>query len=102
MAKRLTGGAKTGEKIMKNLNIFTYDFNPNESEACKYHFDIAFGKQKGYMKIIIDEETGEIKQNTLIDCKNLDRPLGAYNDDTLYDVARMLLRKYDLGSYKNI
>lgn len=90
MPIRLTGSAGTGEKILKNLELFDFKFKKLDESV--YTFDVKFGTQNGWMTI--REVDGKITDVTL-DCK-FSRPLGAYNDKgrDLYKVAEYVLDEY--------
>ncbi len=85
MAKRLTGGAGTGKKIIKYWNNFNFYFERMEDST--YFFKIKFFNQEGYMNIKYLD--GVIKEITM-DC-NFDRPLGYYNDSSLGAVGMRMM-----------
>lgn len=85
--KRLSGSVGTGEKILKNLELFNFKFNNIEENT--YAFDVKFGNQDGWLTIrAIDEKITDVT----LDC-SFPRPLGAYNDKGLYKVAEYVLEK---------
>lgn len=98
MAKRLSGSAGTGKKIIENLNLFNYTYTGSEklSEGktlCK--FDWSFDNyQSGNINIKLRPD-GSIDESSLINCRQnpreFSRPLGAYNDPSLYDIFGMIL-----------
>lgn len=98
MAKRLSGSANTGKKIMQNLTLFKYTYNGSEplSEGkTLYKFDWSFDSyQSGNISIELRPD-GTIDESSQINCRKnpreFSRPLGAYNDHSLYDVFRMML-----------
>lgn len=92
MAKRLSGSAGTGKKIMQNLDLFDFDIQSPENVTDKdfYAFTWTFGNQSGTAVINLTDD-GFINQSSTLNCHNFQRPLGAYNDNTLYDVFGMML-----------
>ena len=106
MPKQLSGSAGTGKKIMQDLNLFNYTYNGSEvlSESDTLHkFDWSFDNyQSGNISIVIKPD-GTIDSSSLINCKqnhrDFLRSLGAYNDSSLYDVFKMMLRSHNI-SYK--
>lgn len=99
---KLTGNAGTGERILKNWNLFSFEFdnqsytrNSQDGFENHYPYKIKFGDQIGHMNIIVEDK--KISSSTVIDC-DFEKPLGAYNDTTnfndgLYEVARRMLRE---------
>ncbi len=102
MPKRLSGSAGTGKKIMQNLNQFSFNYRNSENIAEKvfYTFDWSFGNQSGSAVIKLTD-SGYIDQSSTLNCNkncyDFSRPLGAYNDDTLYDVFGMMLRSQNIN-----
>lgn len=102
MAKRLSGSAGTGKKIMQNLNEFTFDYQGSENIAGKdfYTFNWTFGNQSGTAVIELTD-TGCIDQSSTLNCKknhyDFMRSLGAYNDSSLYDVFGMMLDSQNIS-----
>lgn len=96
MPKRLNGSAGTGKKIMKNRELFDYSFIKSDSsaETPKYYFNWSFEHQQGTAVITLTEK-GLIDQSSTLNCdeytREFARPLGAYNDPSLYDVFAMML-----------
>lgn len=98
MLKRLSGSANTGKKIMQNQNLFNYTYNGSEKLSdgkTLYKFDWSFDNyQSGNISIEL-RPGGTIDKSSLINCcqnpREFSRPLGAYNDPSLYDVFRMML-----------
>lgn len=90
MAKILTGSANDGEKIMKNLDIFSYEFVGKEDNI--YKFKVAFAEQKGAFNISMNGQTINESSTLSIDDKRFLRPLGIYNDPSLLEVAKMLMK----------
>lgn len=92
MAKRLSGSAGTGKEIMQNLKEFTFNYQGSENVANKdfYTFNWTFGNQSGTAVIELTD-TGCIDQSSTLNCHDFQRPLGAYNDPSLYNVFRMML-----------
>ena len=96
MPKRLNGSADTGKKIMDNWDNFSYSYRGSDNttnEIC-YNFDWSFGNQSGTAVIFLTKNKC-IDQASTLNCNEkthgFSRPLGAYNDSSLYDVfARML------------
>lgn len=97
MGKYLNGSAKTGEKIMKNQDLFTYKLtgSDNVSGAVIYHFSWRFdGQQFGH--IGIEVKNHKISNSSLIDTDNqsphgFGRPLGLYNDPSLEQVFSTMM-----------
>ena len=92
MGKYLNGSAGTGDKIAKNLSLFTY--NLTESSADFYRFRWSFGGQFGQIAITVKD--GKMSNSSLIDTDDssphkFDRPLGIYNDTTLVPVFTSML-----------
>ena len=96
MPKRLNGSANTGKKIMNNLDAFSYSYiGPDNSTSTTYYrFDWSFGSQSGTAVISLTKDN-HIDQSSTLNCDqnryDFLRPLGAYNDQTLYDVFAMML-----------
>ncbi len=63
-------------------------------------FDWFFGNQSGSAVIELTD-SGYIDQSSTLNCNkncyDFSRPLGAYNDDTLYDVFGMMLRSQNIN-----
>ena len=102
MAKRLSGSANTGKKIMQNQNLFKYTYNGSEQSGNNmlHKFDWSFDNyQSGYISIELLPD-GKISQFSLMGCNNNQREfvsiLGAYNDPSLYNIFRLMLQ------YQNI
>ena len=98
MPKRLNGSAGTGKKIMQNLNQFSFNYQSSENLAEKvfYTFDWSFGNQSGNAVIQLTDSR-YIDQSSTLNYYDFSRPLGAYNDDTLYDVFKMMLRSQNIN-----
>lgn len=97
MAKRLSGSANTGKKITQNQNLFKYTYNGSEQYGNNmlHKFDWSFDNyQSGNISIELRPD-GTIDESSQINCRQnpreFSRPLGAYNDHSLYDVFRMML-----------
>ena len=98
MPKRLTGSPGTGKKIMQNPTLFHYTYNGSEplSEGkIVYKFNWSFDNyQSGNISIELRAD-GTIDESSLINCRQnpreFSRPLGVYNDSSLYVVFRMML-----------
>ena len=100
MSKHLSGSPGTGEKIMKNISLFHYNFIQSEEQGegedkTLYKFKWSFDNYHSGIISIIIRSDGTIDESSLIIClqniRNSSRPLGAYNDSSLYNVFRMLL-----------
>lgn len=104
MPKRLNGSTGTGKKIMQNIDIFNYTYDGCEPSGNNtlHKFNWTFGNQSGYASITLTPE-GTIDPSSLMNCavnqSDFRRPLGAYNDNTLYDVFRKMLQSQNI-SYK--
>ncbi len=102
MPKRLNGSAGTGKKIIKNIKDFNYHYKDVEKVSGKdfYPFPWTFGDQSGTAVISLTDD-GFIDQSSTLNCDtnrhDFRRPLGAYNDDTLYDVFRMMLDSQNIS-----
>lgn len=96
MPKRLNRSANTGQKIMNNLDTFSYSYigPDNSTSTTNYRFDWSFGSQSGTAVISLTEDN-RIDQSSTLNCDqnryDFLRPLGAYNDPTLHDVFAMML-----------
>ena len=96
MPKRLNGSANTGKKIMNNLDAFSYSYigPDNSTSTTNYRFKWSFGSQSGTAVISLTKDN-HIDQSSTLNCDqnryDFLRPLGAYNDQTLYDVFAMML-----------
>ena len=96
MPKRLNGSANTGKKIMNNLDAFSYSYigPDNSTSTTNYRFKWSFGSQSGTAVISLTKDN-HIDQSSTLNCDqnryDFLRPLGAYNDQTLYDVFAMTL-----------
>lgn len=105
MSKRLTGSVGTGNKILKNQDLYSYYYKGSEklSDGTMYKFEWMFGNQLGYVNIIVDSD-GKIDSSSLIDCtqgkREFLRPLGAYNDSSLYKVFEMMLENSEINYNK--
>lgn len=98
MGKYLTDSAGTGEKIIRNFSDFLYNCTTSEplSENLLYRFNWQFNDQHGYISIVFDKTSSKIANSSLIDTDNdsshkFGRPLGLYNDQTLYSVFQKLM-----------
>ena len=87
----------TGQKIIENFKNFDYSFESKEKlgESDFYDFKWTFGNQCGTIVIQLKSD-GTIHPNSTMNCKDFDRPLGANNDPTLYDIFRILLDSEDI------
>ncbi|KOR64106.1 hypothetical protein [Clostridium botulinum] len=93
MAKRLSGSAGTGDKIMKNSNLFksTFKSKSQDKEENTYYFDVIFDKQVGSFTIVINEN-GLIDNNrSLLSMNGFPTTLGLYKDPSLNKVAKVLV-----------
>lgn len=98
ISKWLSGSAKTGEKIIKNQNIFHSNFIKSDGEL--YTFAWEFDGQYGYANIIVNN--GKISTSSLIDTNSnsshkFGRPLGLYNDSTLLEVFKKMLQSISIS-----
>jgi hypothetical protein len=100
MPKRLNGSAGTGKKIMQNKELFKYTYNGSEqltdnSGSILHKFEWTFGNQSGFASIIL-LPGGIIDQFSLLRCTRNQSEfvgsLGAYNDESLYEVFEIMLR----------
>ncbi len=96
MPKRLNGSSGTGKKIIQNMIDFSYRYRDVETVSDKdfYTFTWTFGNQTGTAVISLTAN-GFIDQSSTLNCDtnchDFQRPLGAYNDNTLYGVFEMML-----------
>lgn len=96
MPKRLNGSSGTGKKIIQNMSDFSYRYRNVETVSGKdfYTFTWTFGNQTGTAVISLTAN-GFIDQSSTLNCDtnchDFQRPLGAYNDNTLYGVFGMML-----------
>lgn len=104
MGKYLIGSAKTGEKIMKNISDFSYEFKEidTSSKNLIYRFSWCFNSQYGYVSIEFEEESKNISNGSLIDTDSasshkFDRALGIYNDQTLFNVFQMMMNSQNIN-----
>lgn len=98
MSKWLTGSSKTGEKIIKNQNIFQSNFIKSDGDS--YTFEWKFGGQYGCANITV--KNGKISTSSLIDTDSnssykFGRPLGLYNDSSLLEVFKGMMQS--IGVY---
>lgn len=93
MGKFLKGSAQTGEKIMENLLDFHYEFEGIKESI--YNFNWKFREQSGYATIKLTDN-GYIDKYSTLGCENnkgeFTRPLGVYNDKSLYKVFSFMLK----------
>lgn len=94
MAKRLTGSSGTGDKIIKNLNLFKYMFKGTgqNEEKNTYYFGVTFDKQVGNFTIVINEKGFIDNNRSLLNMNSFPTTLGLYKDPSLNKVAQMLMR----------
>ena len=101
MISFLTDSANTGKDIMDNPDLFscTYSgFDQSDDGSVIYKFDWTFNvQQTGYISIKV--KNGKMSNSSLIGVDNkrlkldsFSRPLGLYNDPTLYDLFCNLLQ----------
>ena len=98
MGKWLSGSAGTGKKIMQNLKDFKVSINEHQKENGIVRFVWTFNEQTGYISVRYRE--GKISNSSMIGTDDnsmhaFNRPLGLYNDDSLYSVFTMLMN--DIG-----
>ena len=102
MPKRLNGSSGTGKKIIQNMSDFSYHYKDVEKVSGKdfYTFTWTFGNQSGTAVINLTDN-GFIDQSSTLNCDtnchDFQRPLGAYNDDTLYNVFGMMLDSQNIS-----
>ena len=94
MEKYLNGSAETGRKIIQNWSDFKVEFIGDNDEVYKFTWE--FYNQYGYINIRFKK--GKILESSLIDTDNnspngFDRPLGLYNDPSLYHVFERCLKE---------
>lgn len=97
MSKTLTGSAGTGKKILQNRSQFHFNYQGVEKATGKdfYTFNWSFGNQFGTAVIeLVDSEY--IGQSSTLNCCEFLRPLGAYNDNTLYEVFGIMLHSQNI------
>lgn len=98
MPKRLSGSAGTGKKIIQNWDLFKYTYTGSEplsKDKILYKFDWSFDNYQSENISIEVRPDKTIDESSLINCqqnpREFLRPLGAYNDKTLYDVFSKML-----------
>jgi len=98
MGKYLTGSAQTGTKIIKNIDLFKYNFVKKETfgDAIIYHFDWRFDTSQ-FGHIGIEVKNQKISNSSLIATDNrsphgFNPSLGLYNDSSLEQVFSMMMR----------
>lgn len=103
MVNFLDGSANTGKDIMDNLDLFSCEYTTNEAlddGTVIYKFQWIFNiHQKGYISIIVKDN--KMSDSSLIgvdsDSIKIDefaRPLGLYNDPSLYEPFCDILQRY--------
>lgn len=97
MSKYLNGSAGTGDKIMKNLDLFAFDLADSSPDFYRFHW--SFDGQFGQIAIAVKE--GKMSNSSLIDTDissphKFDRPLGIYNDPTLVPVFTSMLNSKNI------
>lgn len=99
MGKRLNGSAKTGKKIMSNIQLFSYSYQyTNKSEKfVTHHFTWNFDGQIGTAFICIDDQNNIINSSSLI---GFPRPLGLYGDDSLLTIFQRMVKSIEKVVYK--
>lgn len=104
MGKYLTGSAKTGEKIMKNISEFSYELKDIDDSLEKplYCFEWQFNSQYGSVRIMLEQASKKISNSSLIDTDDksghrFGRPLGLYNDKSLFDVFKMMMNSQNIN-----
>lgn len=104
MRKYLSGGAGTGTKIIENHNIFRYEFKGIEKlkdNKIMYHFNWGYDNyQHGFINIVVNEGTNSIDESSVMSTdkgspRSFNRPLGLYNDKSLYTVYKGMIQKVD-------
>lgn len=95
-AKKIKRICEYWQKIMNNLEIFSYSYigPDNSTGTTNYSFKWSFGNQSGTAVISLTKDN-RIDPSSTLNCDqnrySFLRPLGAYNDRTLYDVFAMML-----------
>lgn len=102
----LTGSAGTGKMIMENLERFHFELIEKgkygeDKEFIFYGFSWSFDQQYGTISIRLRVTDNFISSSSLImtDSKSpncFKRPLGLYNDNTLFDVFKLMMGKYGI------
>ena len=104
MRKYLSGGAGTGKKIIENQKIFEYEFKKKETlsdNKIMYCFTWIYDDyQFGFINIVVGNGTNNIDESSVMSTENrsprpFNRPLGLYNDNSLYTVYKEMLQKVD-------
>lgn len=90
MKLKLTDSANTGEKIMNRKEKFIYNFTEKDNDAEIYYFNWTFYEQSGEASIQLTND-GYIDQKSALLCKDFHRPLSPNNDESLYEVFKMML-----------
>lgn len=103
MEKWLTGATETGERILQNISLFRYSFESKEKSTGRreniYKFNWSYGDQNGYISIM--HKNGRISNSSSIDTSKkskhkFEKPLGLYNDSSLFRVFQMMLNSIDI------
>ena len=99
MRKYLVDSINTGNMIMNNLSLFSYDFRGLETlgESILYQFDWKYDDQKGYANIIFKENINKISDSSVLSTNTdslhpFGRPLGLYNDGTLEAIFSIMMK----------
>lgn len=98
MGKWLNGSAGTGDKIMNNFEDFKYELNKKEGSKDFFSFNWQFNEQIGYVSIRYKDN--KISNGSIIGTEEsskhkFDRPLGLYNDDTLFKVFKEMMNSIE-------
>ncbi len=101
MSKWLSDSYNTGATIMNNIASFKYDYKQMEKcgEVFIYKFTWDYHGQTGY--ISINYMDTKISNSSLIGTdeytdNKFGRPLGLYNDGTLYDLFALMMQSINL------
>lgn len=107
----LSGSSETGKVILNNWNLFKFKLieEDKSEDIYFYKFNWSFNNQRGYITIRYDRRNNKIANSAIIDTDDVSsskfsRPLGLYNDKTLFDVYKRMLAKLDCkveGIYVN-
>lgn len=95
MGKKLSGSYGTGEKIIRNFELFHYKLRKQTRKVesngqTPYMFDVDFEKQSGHFCIWLNKEN-KIDENSTLDM-GFEKSLPLYNDPTLEDLAKIMLK----------
>lgn len=98
----LDGATNTGKDILENPDLFSCEYTGKivKNGSVMYKFQWTFSnQQKGYISILVKDDKIDISSMIGVDGDSLKidgfgRPLGLYNDSSLYELFRELLQSH--------